>query len=104
MPISENTVSSVSGIGARLAEKLCNVRFTDFPAATVHKAKLHILDTLGAALAGSASPETRIAWHALGLEMDKGASAAWGLPFDLTPRSAAFGGTSRASCRLPSAP
>ncbi len=89
-PISENIVSSANSASAQLTEKLCNVRFSDFPAATVHKAKLHILDTLGAALAGSASPETQIAGRALGLEMDKGASAAWGLPFVLTPRSAAF--------------
>ena len=79
-----------SEVGAALAAKLCNVRFADFPASTVHKAKLHILDTLGAALAGSASSETRIAWQALGLQMDKGNAAAWGMPFDLGPRSASF--------------
>ena len=90
MPISENIVSSDNGIGAQLAEKLCHVRFSDFPASTVHKAKLHILDTLGAALAGSASAETQIAWRALGLQMDHGSSAVWGMPFDLSPRSASF--------------
>jgi 2-methylcitrate dehydratase PrpD len=90
MPISENIVSPDNGIGAQLAEKLCNVRFPDFPASTIHKAKLHILDTLGAALAGAASDETRIAWRALGLQMDQGHSAAWGMPFDLSPRSASF--------------
>ena len=65
-------MSSGNGVSAQLAEKLCNVRFSDFPASTVHKAKLHILDTLGAALAGSASAETQIAWQALGLQMDRG--------------------------------
>jgi 2-methylcitrate dehydratase PrpD len=89
-PISESIVSSGNGVSAQLAEKLCHVRFSDFPAATIHKAKLHILDTLGAALAGSASAETRIAWQALGLRMDQGRSAAWGMPFDLNPRSASF--------------
>ena len=90
MPISENIVSSDNDISAQLAAKLSNVRFSDFPTSTVHKAKLHILDTLGAALAGSASAETQIAWRALGLQMDKGNAAAWGMPFDLSPRSASF--------------
>ncbi|MEO8896086.1 MAG: MmgE/PrpD family protein [Rhizomicrobium sp.] len=90
MPISENIVPPVDSVSAQLAEKLCHVRFSDFPAPTVHKAKLHILDTLGAALAGSTSAETQSAWHALGLQMDKGQSAAWGMPFDLNPRSASF--------------
>ena len=83
-------MSSANTVSAQLAEKLCNVRFSDFPAATIHKAKLHILDTLGAALAGSASAETQIARHALGLEMDKGQSSAWGMSFNLSPRSASF--------------
>jgi len=90
MPISENTVSCVNGVSAQLAEKLCSARFSDFPVSTIHKAKLHILDTLGAALAGSTSAETQIAWRALGLQMDRGNSAAWGMPFNLTPRSASF--------------
>jgi 2-methylcitrate dehydratase PrpD len=90
MPIGENIVSSGNDIAAQLAGKLCKVHFSDFPASTVHKAKLHILDTLGAALAGSASTETRIAWQALGLQMDTGQSTAWGMPFDLNPRSASF--------------
>ena len=77
-------------IGEQLAEKLCGVRFSDFPASTIHKAKLHILDTLGAALAGSAAPETRIAWRALALQIDRGRSVAWGTEFDLNPRSASF--------------
>ena len=90
MPISENTVSSDNSIAAQLTEKLCHVRFEDFSASTVHKAKLHILDTLGAALAGSVSAETLIAWRALGLQVDRGNAAVWGMPFDLSPRSASF--------------
>lgn len=77
-------------IGGQLAEKLCSVRFSDFPASTVHKAKLHILDTLGAALAGSTAPEIQMAWQGLGLQMDLGGSAVWGMAFDLNPRSASF--------------
>ena len=83
-------MSPDKGVSWQLAEKLCRVDFTDFPAATIHKAKLHILDTLGAALAGSAAAETRILWRSLGLQNDAGRSAAWGMPFDLNPRSASF--------------
>ncbi len=81
---------SDKGQSWQLAEKLCRVDFGDFPAATVHKAKLHILDTLGAALAGSASADARTVWRSLGLQNDAGRSAAWGTPFDLNPRSASF--------------
>ena len=73
-----------------MAEKLRGVRFSDFSAATIHKAKLHILDTLGAALAGSTAPETLIAWRALGLQTDLGASAVWGTPHTVNPRAASF--------------
>lgn len=77
-------------LSRQLAEKLCRVDFADFPAATVHKAKLHILDTLGAALAGLASTEAQIVWRSLGLQNNVGRSTAWGMAFDLNPRSASF--------------
>jgi len=83
-------VPSDKSVAGALAEKLCTVRFSDFPAATVHKAKLHLLDTIGAGLAGSVSPETQRVWHGLGLEMDTGRSAAWGMPYEVGARSASF--------------
>ncbi len=73
-----------------LTDKLCQVRFSDFPASTVHKTKLHLLDTLGAGLAGSVSPETQRVWHGLGLGADAGRSAVWGMSHTVNARSAAF--------------
>ena len=73
-----------------LSAKLLHTRFEDFPAATIAKVKLHILDTLGVALAGAASAETRAIMTGLGLRADSGRSAAWGLACQLNPRSASF--------------
>ena len=77
-------------IARQVSEKLCRVAFRDFPAATVHKAKLHLLDTLGAGIAGAASTETQAICTALNLQNGAGLSVAWGLAFELDPRSAAF--------------
>ena len=78
------------GIAGTLAEKLCRVDFSDFPVSTIHKAKLHLLDTIGAGLAGSASLETQRAWQGLGLGMDAGRSAVWGMPHVVSARTAGF--------------
>ena len=89
-PISEKSVTQVRGFAGELAEELCKVRFSDFPASTVHKAKLHLLDTVGVGLAGSTSSEAQRVWHGLGLGTDAGRSAVWGMPHIVSPRSAAF--------------
>ena len=89
-PISEKSVTRDKGFAGMLADRLCQVRFSDFPASTVHKAKLHLLDTIGAGLAGSASPETQRVWRGLGLQTDGGRSAVWGMPYDISVRSAGF--------------
>jgi len=88
--ISEKSVTHDKSFAGVLADKLHQVRFADFPASTVHKAKLHLLDTLGAGLAGSVSPETQRAWHGLGLGTDAGRSAVWGMSHTVSARSAAF--------------
>jgi 2-methylcitrate dehydratase PrpD len=88
-PIGKSAVPDKE-IARALSEKLCQVRFSDFSAATVHKAKLHVLDTLGAGIAGAASVETQTICAALNLQNNTGPSAAWGLPFDLDARSASF--------------
>lgn len=80
----------MSNNGHLLASALCAVRFADFPQATVHKAKLHILDTLGVSLAGSASGETRMALDAFGLRNTAGRAGVWGTSFHIDARSAAF--------------
>jgi len=74
----------------RLSARLAHTRFEDFPPATIAKAKLHILDTLGVALAGAASTETRTIMAGLRLGQDSGRSAAWGQDCSLNPRSASF--------------
>lgn len=70
------------------AALLAATRFEDIPAATVAKAKLHILDTLGAALAGSRAPETALVSAVL--RPDQGAAALWGSSRTADARTAAF--------------
>jgi 2-methylcitrate dehydratase PrpD len=89
-PISGNAVLSDKSIAGKLAEKLCRIQFSDFPASTVGKAKLHLLDTLGAGLAGWTSAESQRVWHGLGLQGDSGRSAVWGAPHQISARSASF--------------
>ena len=89
-PISEKSVARDKSFAGALADRLCQVRFSDFPAATIHKAKLHLLDTIGAGLAGSVSPETRRVWRGLGLQTDAGRSAVWGMPHDVSARTDGF--------------
>ncbi|WP_245424166.1 MmgE/PrpD family protein [Methylovirgula sp. 4M-Z18] len=72
------------------ARKLTSVDFADVPATTVTKAKLHILDTFGAAIAGSTSPETRMVLDGFGLDASQGTSPIWGTPLSADARTAAF--------------
>ncbi len=73
-----------------LAELACSTRFDAFPPETIHKAKLHILDTLGAAIAGSASRETDTVVAMLGIHAEIGPSSIWGRSIASDPRTAAF--------------
>ncbi|MBD9491496.1 MmgE/PrpD family protein [Ensifer sp. ENS11] len=73
-----------------LARKVVATAFDDFPEATVKKAKLHILDTFGVAVAGSVSAETRMTLSALGAGASNGASVIWGTPLLLDARTAAL--------------
>ena len=57
---------------------------------TIHKAKLHILDTLGAAIAGSASSETHAVLEMLGIPARQGRAPIWGWPITTDARTAAF--------------
>jgi 2-methylcitrate dehydratase PrpD len=77
-------------MAGQLATNICAAAFEDFPEATVHKAKLHILDTLGVAIAGSASGETRMAMAALGLGEGQGRAPIWGSSIRADARTAAF--------------
>ncbi|NIH75414.1 MmgE/PrpD family protein [Brucella anthropi] len=75
-----------------LARNVAAMRFADFPAATIHKAKIHILDTLGAAIAGITSLEAQTVLQAFGLVHGGGTGPAsvWGTTMMLDSRTASF--------------
>lgn len=80
---------------AQLSLLLANTRFEDFPAATVHKAKLHFLDTLGVGIGGADAIETRLVLASLGIApgsaaVQRGAVPVWGSPHRLSARDAAL--------------
>ena len=65
-------------------------RFDDLPPALVARAKQHLLDTVGATLAGSAAFEPRQTLAMLTAEAGQGGSPVWGTATTLTARDAAF--------------
>lgn len=73
-----------------LASFVHDARFEMIPAATVAKTKRHVLDTLGAALAGATSDEARRARDVLAASDGVGSSASWGTAKALSPRNAAL--------------
>ncbi|NTJ61933.1 MmgE/PrpD family protein [Agrobacterium rhizogenes] len=73
-----------------LAELVCSTSYEAFPPETIHKAKLHILDTLGAAIAGSASRETDAVVAMLGIQAGTGSSLIWGRSIASDARTSAF--------------
>ena len=77
---------------ARWARFNVGTRFEDLPAKVVARAKRHVLDTLGAALAGSAAEPTRQVVSVLKSDAASGSSPApiWGTSQRLGPRDAAF--------------
>lgn len=56
----------------RLAKLVTSTRFSDFDLATLDKARIHILDTLGVMLAGADSDETTLALRAMAGELSIG--------------------------------
>ncbi|WP_412066776.1 MmgE/PrpD family protein [Rhizobium sp. SYY.PMSO] len=81
--MSDNLTRTLAGL-------VCATGFDAFPVETVHKAKLHILDTLGAAIAGSVSRETDAVVRMLGIEAGAGRSPIWGRPISSDARTSAF--------------
>ncbi|WP_413799748.1 MmgE/PrpD family protein [Streptomyces iranensis] len=73
---------------ARLAALITDTAYADLPDATTRKATIHLLDTLGAGLAGARSEETRISLSVLGAEA--GPVPVWGTGVCLSPRAAAL--------------
>lgn len=71
----------------RLASFVANLRFEALPADVIDKAKIHIADTLGAALAGARSNEFRITRRIIG---SNGAARIWGTEAYTGARDAAL--------------
>ncbi len=76
-------------LSEQLAAFVAGVPNDALPAAVVHKAKRHILDTLGASLAGAAAMESRSARAVMSGD-GPGVAQLWGTRQSLGPRSAAF--------------
>ncbi len=74
----------------RLGSFVANARFEDVPTEIVEKAKRHILDTMGAGLAGATSEEAKRALAALLATDGAGPSVVWGTRRKLSPRNAAL--------------
>lgn len=73
-----------------LAGFVAATAFTALPAATIAKTKRHVLDTLGAALAGATAQETQRALAALLASDGTGSTPIWGTAEQLSPRNAAL--------------
>lgn len=74
----------------QLGRFIARTHYDDLPAEVVAKAKRHVLDTLGAALAGATSDEATRAHAALRAADGPGPSPAWGTALAFSPRNAAF--------------
>ncbi|WP_168878857.1 MmgE/PrpD family protein [Rhizobium sp. P28RR-XV] len=81
--MSDNLTQALAGL-------VCSTKFEAFPPETIHKAKLHILDTLGAAIAGSASRETDAVVAMLGIQAGAGNVPIWGRLIGTDARTSAF--------------
>jgi len=77
----------------QLGRFCADARFEDLPPELVQRAKQHLLDTFGAALAGSAAFEPRQLLHVLNAEAtegSRGSTPVWGTGSALGARDAAF--------------
>jgi 2-methylcitrate dehydratase PrpD len=73
-----------------LSQFICRTSFDELPEVLVVKAKQHLLDTLGAALAGSQAALTQNALRAMNASEAEGASVIWGADYGLSARNAAL--------------
>ncbi|WP_174365742.1 MmgE/PrpD family protein, partial [uncultured Caballeronia sp.] len=78
-----------STLSQRLAGFIAETSGETLPAAVVHKAKRHILDTLGASLGGATAVEARSVRALMSLG-SKGEIRAWGTSQSFNARDAAF--------------
>jgi 2-methylcitrate dehydratase PrpD len=73
-----------------MVNEVCKTTYDRFSEAVIHQAKIHILDTLGVALAGASSHEVQSVLQSLKLGDDFGGAVIWGHPFTVNPRAASF--------------
>jgi 2-methylcitrate dehydratase PrpD len=74
----------------RLGAFCAGTRFVDLPPALVARTRQHVLDTMGAALAGSAAFEPRQTLTMLTADPNQGTSPVWGTAVSLGARDAAL--------------
>jgi 2-methylcitrate dehydratase PrpD len=84
------TPDAMADAPARLGALVAETSFADLPAEVADKAKRHILDTLGAGLAGATSEEARRSLTALRATDGEGPAIVWGTRRKLSPRNAAL--------------
>jgi 2-methylcitrate dehydratase PrpD len=76
-------------LSEQLASFVAHTRYEDLPEQVIHKAKRHIIDTFGAALAGTASVESHTVRKLLSGNTE-GSASVWGTPLMVNPRDGAF--------------
>lgn len=76
-------------LSEHMAAFVADVDNEAIPVAVIHKAKRHILDTMGAALAGAAASESRSALAVMGAD-GQGNTQVWGTRRSIGARGAAF--------------
>jgi len=84
-----NASSLSLSLSQRLAAFVAETPFDALPAPVVHKAKRHVLDTLGASLGGATAVEARSARAVMG-KGSSGDVTAWGTSQTFNARDAAF--------------
>ncbi|MFT3719873.1 MmgE/PrpD family protein [Pseudorhodoferax sp.] len=88
--LTARSLAQSDGAALRLGHFCSRTTFNDLPPEVVTRAKRHILDTFGAALAGSAAIEPRAVMRMLAAEPSVGSSPAWGTTHVLGSRDTAF--------------
>jgi 2-methylcitrate dehydratase PrpD len=83
-------IGEIGDAALELGRFVAETRFEDLQPELVERAKRHILDTFGAALAGSAAVESRAVQELLGAESIGGRAPVWGIGASLGTRDAAF--------------
>ena len=74
-----------------LTQMVHTTRYADFSPATIHKMKIHLLDTLGVSLAGAHASETARVIASLGITAQTpGTTHIWGTPYYGDARTAAL--------------